>query len=324
TLYLARPPVLHDTLELRVKEPLGEEERDELTTEDESQVLSEVENLPGDWVLWRRVIDPGDEPPTERAYALDEATGEIRFGDGKHGRIPPVGRDSIVAFNYRRTETGAPDAIDVPANGIAARTPLNLVSPLDGVEAVFAADQAAGGAAAESTERVLRFGVANIRHRERALTARDIEDLALESSPDIVQARCFPRKGFVRLVVVMRGADPMPGAAQVRELRRLLLAASPPSLSATQALRIVGPAVRRLRVDLRLRVTSIDDAGAVARDAKQQIVMRFDTSTGGPDQGGWALGENPTEGDVAMALADVARLQSIASVTLREIRDGSD
>jgi hypothetical protein len=270
------------------------------------------------------VIDPADELPTERAYALDEATGEIRFGDGKHGRIPPVGRDSIVAFNYRRTETGAPDAIDVPANGIAARTPLNLVSPLDGVEAVFAADQAAGGAAAESTERVLRFGVANIRHRERALTARDIEDLALESSPDIVQARCFQRKDFVRLVVVMRGADPMPGAAQVRELRRLLLAASPPSLSATQALRIVGPAVRRLRVDLRLRVASLDDAGAVARDAKQQIVMRFDTSTGGPDQGGWALGENPTEGDVAMALADVARFQSIASVTLREIRDGSD
>ena len=35
------------------------------------------------------------------------ARGEIRFGDGRHGRIPPVGRDSIMAVRYRRTAPGA-------------------------------------------------------------------------------------------------------------------------------------------------------------------------------------------------------------------------
>ena len=325
TLFLAKPPVLRDTLELRVKEPLGEEERDALEVQGSDQVLSAVENLPGDWVLWRRVIDPADEPPTERVYALDDATGEIRFGDGRHGRIPPVGRDSIVAFRYRRTETGAPDSVVVPANAITARTALNLVSPVDGVEAVFAADQAAGGAPSESTDRVLRFGVARLRHRQRAVTARDIEDLALESSPDIVQARCFMRNGFVRLVVVMRGANPMPSAAQVRELRRMLLAEGPPSLSARQALRIGGPVIRRLRVNLGLRVASLDDAGAVARDARNHIIALFDTLTGGPDEDGWQLGQNPTEADIAMALATVPRLEGIARVALREITsDGAD
>lgn len=68
------------------------------------------------------------------------------------------------------------------------------MSPIDGVEAVFAANQAAGGAPPEDTDLVLRFGVARLRHRERALTARDLEDLVLESSPDIAQARCFPAK----------------------------------------------------------------------------------------------------------------------------------
>lgn len=321
TLYLARPPVVRNTLELRVKEPLGEEELDELKAERADQVLTGLENLPGNWVLWNRETDPGDESPGARVYALDEATGEIRFGDGRHGRIPPVGRDSIMAVRYRRTAPGAPDSVIVPGNAIAARTSLNLVSPIDGVEAVFAANQAAGGAPPEDTDLVLRFGVARLRHRERALTARDLEDLVLESSPDIAQARCFPRKGFVQLVVVMRGANPTPSAAQLRELHRTLVAAAPPSMSASQALRIGGPALRRLRVDLRLRVASLDDAGAAARHARMQIIALFDSATGGVDGDGWPLGENPTEADIAVGLADVPQLEGIAFVALREIAD---
>ncbi len=321
TLYLARPPVLRDTLELRVNEPLGEEELDELKSERADQVLTTVGNLPGNWVLWKHVIDPGDEAPTARVYSLDEATGEIRFGDGRHGRIPPAGRDSIMAFTYRRSEPGAPDRLVVPGNAIAARTSLNLVSPIDGVEAVFAADQAAGGAPPEDVDRVLRFGVARLRHRERALTARDIEDLALESSPDVAQARCFPRNGFVQLVVVVRDANPMPSTTQLRELHRLLVAEAPPALSARQALRIGGPTLRRLRVDLRLRVASLDVAGAVGRHARQQIIALFDPATGGVDQAGWPLGENPTEADIALALADVPHLEGIAAVALCEMVD---
>lgn len=326
TLYLARPPVLRNTLELRVKEPLGEEERAALNLQRADQVLSAVESLPGDWVLWRRVIDPADEEPTARVYALDDAIGEIRFGDGRHGRIPPVGRDSIVAFTYRRTEPGsAENAGVVPGNTITARTPLNLVSPIEGVEAVFAADQGAGGAPPEEVDRVLRFGVASLRHRKRAVTARDIEDLVLESSPDIAQARCFARNGFIQLVAVMRGDNPVPSAAQVRELHRLLVAKAPPALSARQALRIGGPTLRKLRVDLRLRVASLDVAGAVGRDVRQRISALFDTATGGAAGEGWALGENPTEADIAVALTNAPRLEGIATVALREITaDGSD
>jgi hypothetical protein len=325
TFTLARPPVLHDTLELRVKEPLGDEDRAALRRGDERRVLSDVEELPGDWVLWTRVLDPGDESPSARVYALDEATGEIRFGDGLHGAIPPVGRDSIVAFSYQRTEPGAPGSDIVPANGVTARTAFNLVSPVESVEAVIAADQAAGGAPPESDDRVLRFGFARLRHRKRAVSARDLEDLALGSSPEIVQARCLVRGDRVRLVVVMRGKGPQPSAAQIRELRRLLLDAAPPLLAALNALRIEGPVVRRLRTDLDLRVSTLDHAGAVAQEVKKRLIGLFDPATGGADKDGWALGENPTEGDIALALIDTPRLDSIAGASLREYRrDGRE
>ena len=278
-------------------------------------------DLPGDWVRWKKVLDPADEGPAERVFALDESTGEIRFGDGLHGAIPPVGRDSIVAFQYQRTEPPAKGAIDVPANAIEARTQLNLVTPVGGVEAVFSADHSAGGAPPEPDDRVLRFGSAKLRHRGRAVTARDLEDLALASSPDIVQARALVHGRRTRLVIVMRGNETSPNAAQRRELGRLLLGVSPLTFSAANALAIEGPSVRQLRIRLGLRVDSLDHAGGVAEDVTARVQAFFDSATGGLWKDGWPLGASPRGDDIALALSDVPHLESIADIALVEALD---
>ena len=288
---------------------------------DDNNVLSAVDGLPGDWVLWKQVIDPDDAPAVARVYALDEASGDIRFGDGRHGAIPPIGVDSIVAFRYCRTEPDPTGGDSVPGNTITARTALNLVSPVETVESVIAADQAAGGAPPESDDRVLRFGFARLRHRNRAVTADDLEDLALQSSPDIVQARAIVRRGTIRLVVVMRGKNPKPNAAQVRELGRLLLDAAPVSLSAPNPLRIEGPRIRRLRIDLELLVETLDHAGALSASVKKKLADFFDTATGGIDKDGWGLGLDPSEEDITFALGDAPFLESIADVKRFEIND---
>jgi hypothetical protein len=315
TLQLARPPLLKDSLELRVKEPLGTEERDDLLKNDPNLVKSAVTDLPGDWVLWTQVADPMDHEASARVYSLDEDTGVIRFGDGQHGAIPPIGVDTIVAFRYERTEPATADG--VAANFVGARSPLNLVTPVENAEAVIAADQAAGGVAPESGERVLHFGSAKLRHRGRAVTVRDFEDLALERFADVVQARCYIRGGSVRLVAVMRGADPSPSQAQRRELKRVLLAAAPAALAGS--IRIERATVRGFRVELTLRVATLDVAGELARHVKQTLRAYFDTDTGGNGRDGWALGASPTEDDIAEALLDEPYLESIVSVALSEI-----
>ena len=334
TLILGRPPLLRDTLELRVREPLGQEARDALLAEYKNLVKSSEQDLPGDWVLWKQVIDPADADPGARVYALDETTGEIRFGDGRHGAIPPIGSDSIVAFTYQRTEPGAAGSTDVPANSIAERTQLGLVSPVPSVEAAISADHAAGGAPPEQPDRVVRFGTARLRHRGRAITARDLEDLALQSSPKIAQARCFVRPSYVKLVVVMEGETHAPSAvevpvvpgkthspsaAEVRELRSLLLTAAPAALGVNKVLRIQGPDIRVLRVDLLLTITDLDFSGEVARDAKQQVEDLFDATTGGIAKNGWQLGQNPDPSDIAYVLSTVDRLEGIERIDLTEI-----
>jgi hypothetical protein len=325
TVSVARPPVLDGALELRINEPLGDEEIHVLRAQQGSDyVLTGVENLPGSWVRWNQVVDPLDEDAAARVYSLDEGSGLIQFGDGQHGAIPPIGRDCIVAFTYQRTEPGS-DPTVAPGNSVAARMPLNLVSPVPTVESVIAADAAAGGAPPDTDEFILRFEAARLRHRDRAISATDLEDLAVESSPEIAQARGLADQQGIRLIVVMKGANPLPNSAQVRELKRLLLAAGSPELNAPGALRIEPPSLREIRVDLTLRVAGLEHVGALGEWVKAAIARFFDAATGGSDGAGWPLGSAPRDDDIAMALQDAPNLEDIAAVTFREIAaDGTD
>jgi hypothetical protein len=319
TLRLARPPLLDRSLELRVREPLGDEEREALRSTDAARVIGDPD-LPGDWVLWTPVNDPADSGPDERVYALDENSGEIRFGDGTHGLIPPIGRDNIVAFSYQRTEPSARGATDVPANAIPPRAQVNLVTPVAGVEAVFSADYAAGGSPTEPDGSVLRNASATLRHRGRALTLRDFEDLALASSPRIAQARALPSAGGVHLVLALSGDSPQPGSAQCRELKRRLLALAPASFG-PRSLTITGPRLRPLRVALRLRVDSLERAGAVRDDCAQRLRDCFDPARS-VDREGWPIGTRPREQDIARAIDRVAHLNGIAALSLAEALPG--
>src|SRR5690606_41367728 len=117
----------------------------------------------------------------DRVYTLDDETGAITFGDGLHGRIPPVGRDSILAERYQRGGGAA-------ANAVKAFSEASLVTPLAGVSGVVLPDSAAGGSDPEDAQRTLRFAPSKLRQRGRALTLADLEASALELSPDIVQS----------------------------------------------------------------------------------------------------------------------------------------
>jgi hypothetical protein len=70
TVRVARPPVLRNTLELRVKEPLGEEEREALLKEGVSVLTNPDELARRLGVCGERYIDPGDEQPAERPSLL--------------------------------------------------------------------------------------------------------------------------------------------------------------------------------------------------------------------------------------------------------------
>jgi hypothetical protein len=313
---LTRSPVLRDSLQLRIREPLGDEELQQLM-QIQDAVKNNEPDLPDSWVLWKEVPDPGNAGPNDRVYALDPASGEIRFGDGIHGAIPPIGRDAIVAFEYRHGGEAA-------ANRVPPFAQLSLVSPIAGVEAAFTPDRAAGGSDAEDIVMVKRFAAARLRHRERAVTLRDLEDLALHLSSDIAQARAFAEAGTIRLVIVLGSRDPNrlfvdrpdpdPSRAFSRELRRNLLDYASPLFAKQGALAVVKADRVRFRIDLNLQVASLDVTGSVSEAVKKAVQLLFDPASGGYDGLGWRIGDSPSNDGVASRLLSIQDIDTIDSI----------
>jgi Baseplate J-like protein len=307
---LLSTPILDGSLELRVGESLSDADFAALMLGNPDKVLVDPGNLSGDWVLWVQVPDLGTAQATDRVYTLDEVAGLITFGDGIHGMVPPVGQSNIIAFQYM---SGGGSA----ANDFQPWGSLSLVSPVQGVSTVLAPEAAAGGSDATPIGSLLTAAPAMIAQRGRAVTPRDLEQLALQSSPAIAQARCWQAGGDLQLVTLVTGDDVVPSLAQLRALDAYLDARMTPALAA--ALTVVGPRVVLTQITVSGNVTSFDDAAQVSADVETALEGLFDPDTGGVDGTGWPLGRAPMSDDVVAVLDAIENLTAIVSVTLEQI-----
>lgn len=136
--------------------------------------------IEGYWVTWHEVPDFYGSDQRDRHYVIDRVKGEIYFGDGLRGMIPPPGFNNIRLAPYR---TGGGHRGNCPALTI---TELKTTVPY--VESAANLEPATGGADQESTDRIKERGPKALRHRGRAVTVEDIEDLAMEASTEVARA----------------------------------------------------------------------------------------------------------------------------------------
>ena len=309
---LARPPVLEGSLDLRVREPLADEDIATLQIGDPDRVRTDIPGRQGAWVRWTEVSDVVDAGPGERAYRLDPATGDIFFGDAQAGMVPPVGRDGIAALTYRRVGTAA-------ANQVAAWAALNLVTTLPGVEQVVAPRPAAGGADPGSDAATLADAPAALRDRGRAVTGADLEAIALGNTSELAQARYIQSGRAARLVVVATGQDPRPGKALREVLRARLASVTLPRLAAKGGLAVDPPVLRPLALTAALTVESLDVGGTVDAAARSALEQLLDPATGGVEGSGWPLGAMPAEADVMAVLVGIDGLVGVTSLVLSDV-----
>jgi hypothetical protein len=312
---LARPPILAGSLDLRVREPLADEDIAALRIGDPERVRTDIPGRPGSWVRWNEVADVADAGPGERVYRLDHATGDIFFGDAQAGMVPPLGRDCIAALSYRRVGRAA-------ANQVAAWTSLTLVTTLPGVEQVLAPRPAAGGADPASDAATLADAPAALRNRGRAITGSDLEAIALSNTPEFCQARFIQNGRAARLIAVANGRDPIPGKAQRETLRARLAAVTLPRLSAQGGLAVDPPVLRPLAVEAALTVENFGIGGTVDAAARGALEQLLDPASGGVDGRGWPLGAMPGDADMMAVLDGIDGLVGVASLVVSDIGDG--
>ena len=131
------------------------------------------------WVRWHAVPDFYESGPRDRHYTVDPLSGVISFGDGTYGMIPPIGQ-SNVRVTYR---TGGGEQ-----GNQASATVVELKSSIPYIDGVTNYQPSLGGAPSEPIDRLKARGPQVLRHRDRAVAAADLEDLAAAASADVAIA----------------------------------------------------------------------------------------------------------------------------------------
>jgi len=307
---LAEAPVLPETLELRVRESLGDEEKAALRSLDPGAIAS-FDDVEGEWTRWCATDSFVDKGGGARVFRLDPATGEVRFGNGRDGKIPPAGRDAIRAVGY---QAGGGSRGNVPAFAVN-----QLKTALESVELAVNPVDAGGGADAPPTGRLAETAPARLRHATRALAPPDIEALATGSSPDVVRARCLRGRGCgIDLVVAIRkGGErcPVPSRARREGIARNVAAAGWGAL-APEAIRVRAPRYVHIRVEAVVIARSVEGVAQVENDVRSAIVKFLHPMDGGPRGLGWPFGRRPWPSDVQRVAAAVAGVDRVVDVVI--------
>jgi uncharacterized phage protein gp47/JayE len=270
------------------------------------------------WVLWQERAELFGSGPADRHYAVDRARGRVFFGNGVHGRIPPAG----AAVSARRYQTGGG-----AAGNVAARTISQLLAPVGGIETVFNAVAAEGGADGETLTALLTRGPATVRHRGRAVTADDYAALAREASPSVAAAQALggrdpsglPVPGWVTLVIIPQSAEPRPYPSfGLREdVRRFIAERAPADVAAAGQIEVTGPDYVPIDVSATVVPRDPTEAGAVEQAVRQAIAGFLHPLHGGPAGRGWQPGQGVWLSDLAPLLERAGGVDHVTDVELR-------
>jgi hypothetical protein len=331
-----RHPNVLDGEDVRVREPLSAEEREEIELEHGRESVVDRSDVGGTWVRWTETDALFDAGPDDRVYVFDRAGGQLQFGDGVHGRIPPADVDNIRAFTYR---TGGGAAGNVGAGAISA-----LGTSVAGIESVFNPTVAGGGSDAADTEAMLTIGPRRISHRNRAVSAEDFEELTLEASRQVAKARCLvatrltpagstPRQpcdpalrhesasapGWVTVTIIPQSSDrqPCPSLELRRAVAAYLRQRAPGVVAAGDRIAVLPPDYIETSIDAELFITSLDQAASVEAKARKRLDDFFHPLRGGPEGTGWEFGRSIWKSDVLSELHRIAGIDRVENLQFR-------
>lgn len=330
-----RSPVLEgEYLEVREPEIPSAQERESIEKvfkENAISVITDISERPQEiWVRWQEVPDFYGSGSRDRHYVLDKITGEISFGDGLNGLIPPIGIGNLRLTRY---QTGGGTGGNRPANTI-----VQLKTTVPYVDKVTNPEPATGGADAETIESLTERSPRTVRHSMRAVTFEDYEDLAMLATPEVARAKCVPllnlhanpldtnqpnqspkAPGEVSVIVVPRSPDkkPLPSLDLLARVQDYLQSHA----IATTKIWVVGPLYVEVSVTADIALTSLDRASTVAQAVNKTLTDFLHPLTGGLERNGWAFGREPYKSDFYALLEAVPGVDHVRRLNVQEIEE---
>ncbi len=276
----------------------------------------------GVWVRWHLVDDFHGSSPSSRHFTLDPISGEIGFGDGKRGKIPPVGRNNIMVLQYRTHSSGQGN---VPAGAITVLR--NPSGELANIKRLANFEASAGGSQAENIDSVKLRGPQTLKHRERAVTCEDFEWLAKEATAEVAQARCLavrnrlgtPEPGWITVVITPQSSvtKPIPNTTLLRTVQNYLEQRALTNLQAGKQIHVKGPEY----IETTVMADVVAKEPEKADEIELAIIQRLETFLhplqGGPQRSGWDLGRDVYISEIYTEVEAVEGVDYVSRLSLQ-------
>ncbi|MFI6640560.1 putative baseplate assembly protein [Streptomyces sp. NPDC050504] len=280
------------------------------------------------WREWTLVSDFAASRPHDRHYTLDATTGEIAFGpavrqpDGSvryFGAVPPKGA-AMRAVQYG---TGG------GRSGNVARSTISVLrSSIPYIARVENREAARGGVDGETVEEAKVRAPVTLRAQERAVTARDYEELARRAAPETARIACLAAdsaeagENAVRVLVVPQAVPDLGGRLRFEQLvpGEELLSRVTGFLDERRPLGTrlaVGPPFYQgVTVVATLHAFRAAKAEEVRAKALDVLYSYLDPLTGGALGEGWPFGRPLRAGEIFAALQRVPGVELVDEVLL--------
>ncbi|MGK7884134.1 MAG: putative baseplate assembly protein [Crocosphaera sp.] len=269
------------------------------------------------WITWEPIKDFYQSQPDDRHYVLNPLTGQFTFGNGRNGLIPPPGRNNIRLTSY---QTGGGTDGNKPIGSI-----VQLKTTVPYIDQVTNYQASTGGADAESIDSLIARVPREIRHRERAVTQEDYEDLAKIASPAVIRSKCIPLKDLsnsltkkalntVSVIIVPRSDEvkPLPSVELVNRVQNYLENQSQPGVNIS----VVGPFYVQVSITAEIAVVSLDGASDLAQRVENELNRFIHPLWGGFDGNGWNFGRQPHQSDFYRLLEGISGVDHVRSLNI--------
>jgi predicted phage baseplate assembly protein len=268
--------------------------------------------------VWQETEDFYASTADDPHYVLNRTTGEIRFGDGQHGRIPlanlAAANANIVAREYRYGGG--------KRGNVGAETIQDIQTFVEAIASVTNQRPAYGGSDEETVAEAKRRAPRELKSKERAVTAEDFEFLTV-ATPGVRVRRAkalplvhpkFPEAqipGVITVIIVpdSEASNPMPSEATLSIVcahlnRHRLL---------TSEVYVVPPTYHQVKIDADIVVRPEADLAEVKQTLEERLTTYFHPLRGGELGTGWEFGRDIFYSDVYRVVLQTPGVDRIAN-----------
>ena len=317
---LTKTPIISEDIWINEIRTISEEERKDILEKgeyDARETKDEKGNVIEFLVKWKPVEDLLTSSKDDRHYEIHKVPGEVKFGDGVYGKIPPIGTDNIKT-NYR---TGGGSKGNVRAYEIK-----DLKTSIPFLDKAFNPLSASGGTEVEGIEKTIERGPQVLKHRNRAITAQDFEQIACQASRAIARAKCLPnfdnqgqfKPGWVTIVVIPQSNENSPRLSLQlkREVGNYVREHSANTVIEMNHLHVSEPVYVEVSVNTALIALSMDVIPAVEKKVFSRLREFLNPLTGGYQRRGWEFGRMPCFSDFYSLLEKIEGVDHVKSLCL--------